>query len=195
MRLINVFLILSMLGTLATSCIKRIPKENRTDATVIDYMDGPRVIRDTIIKEVVIERGIEIEDTEDIVQVQQPKPTSRAAASSTPRNDDRYDRNNSGFFDQYQQNYQGDPNRNLKPTTRVVGSDNSREIQAIEKTLERLEKENQVGLERQQEIEQERQRVNQQILENAREQENTQRQRQKPQGKTLDTDLLNNGRR
>lgn len=200
MRQFRLLMILSVFIALTTSCIKRIPKTEKVDAQAIESMEGPKVIRDTIIKEVIVEKEIIDVDTEDIVQTQtvaKPAAVTRTPASRATgsKGDDRYDPNNSGFFDAYQQNYKGDPNRNLQPTRRVVTKDNSGDLERqkaeLAKSLDKLEEVNKAEKERQAQLERERQALNQQIMQKAREEQ----QNQKPRGKTLDTDLLLNDRR
>lgn len=202
MRLFRLLLILSVFISLTTSCIKRIPKTEKVDAQAIESMEGPKVIRDTIIKEVIVEKEIINVDTEDIVQTQTvAKPTAithtPTSRTTNSKGDDRYDPNNSGFFDRYQQNYKGDPNRDLKPTRRVVTKDNSgdldRQKAELSKSLDKLEEANKAEKERQVQLERERQALNQQLMQKAREEQ--QNQKPKPRGKTLDTDLLLNDRK
>lgn len=200
MRLIKLFLILAVSVSLM-SCIKRTVKNNGLNSNMIESLDGPRVIRDTIIKEIIIEK--EVEPAIDIVQqqVEQPKTTARTSstsASSSSRYEDRndnYDRGNSGFFDEYQSTYTGDPNRNKKPITRIVddGADDiDRKKEAIAKSLNVLEKRNQQQQQEYELMEKERQAANARAIEKAKQEQRNQQQKPKP--KTLDTDLLLNNR-
>lgn len=200
MRLFKLLMILSVFVSLTTSCIKRIPKTEKVDAQVMESMEGPKVIRDTIIKEVIVEKDIINVDTEDIVQTQpvaKPAATTHTTATRTTgsKGDDRYDPNNSGFFDRYQQNYKGDPNKDLQPIRRVVTKDNSGDLERqkaeLARSLDKLEEANNAEKERQAQLERERQALNQQIMQKAKEEQ----QNQKPRGKTLNTDLLLNDRR
>lgn len=200
MRLFKLLMILSVFVSLTTSCIKRIPKTEKVDAQVMESMEGPKVIRDTIIKEVIVEKDIINVDTEDIVQtkpIAKPTTITHTPATRTTRSkgDDRYDPNNSGFFDRYQQNYKGDPNKDLQPTRRVVTKDNSGDLERqkaeLARSLDKLEEANNAEKERQAQLERERQALNQQIMQKAKEEQ----QNLKPRGKTLNTDLLLNDRR
>lgn len=203
MRLIKLFLILAVSVSLV-GCIKRTVKKDNSNTNSTESIDGPRVIRDTIVKEIIIEK--EIEPQGDIVQQQEPEqvktptPTHKVTSSTTkPRYEDKsdhYDRGNSGFFDQYQQSYDGDPNRNLKPTTRIVddgAEDVSRKKEMIEKSLDALEKKNRDQKEEYERYERERQAANARAIQEAKEANKAQQQKKQNQsnsGKTLDTDLL-----
>lgn len=203
MRPIKLILILAVSVSLM-SCIKRTVKNDGLNANTIEALDGPRVIRDTIIKEIIIEK--QVEPAVDIVQqeVEQPKPVvtkpaTTATTSTKSRYEDRndnYDRGNSGFFDKYQQNYDGDPNRNLKTTTRIVddGSDDvNRKKEVIEKSLDALEKKNQQQKEEYERYERERQAANAKAIQDAKAANEAQQKAQQQKankGKTLDTDLL-----
>lgn len=201
-------IILAVLVTmLATSCIKRIPKTD-SNTKMIESIDGPRAIRDTPIKEVEVEK---VTDQTDIVKIQEeepapaPKPapvvrnTQASHVAPARRNDDRVDPNNSGFFDRYQENWHGDPNRNLKTKTRTVQPQNDgnleREKEQIARSIEILEKQNQQNRlefeQRQREIE----LRNQREIERAKQVQAQQKQKQQaPKGKTLATDPLLNDR-
>lgn len=206
MRLIKLILILAVSTVSLMSCIKRTTPKDGSRASTIESLDGPRVIRDTIIKEIIVEKEVE-SITTDIV-LEQPKPTapkpayssSNARSTSASDRNDNYDRSNSGFFDQYQNNYQGDPNRNLQPTTRIVNEEDEldeiqRKKDAIEKSIEQVERINQQQIEDYERYERERQAANAKAIEKAKEEQRKQNEKKaKPKGKTLDTDLLLNNR-
>ncbi len=208
MKLSKLMIIAAIVTMMTTSCIKRIPKTD-SNTKMIESIDGPRAIKDTPIKEIEVEKNV---DETDIIQTQEAEPVpapkvapavrntrSTTATTSSRRDDDRIDPNNSGFFDRYEQNWDGDPNRNMKTTTRTVQPQNNnnleREKQQIAKSIELLEKQNQQNKaefeQRQREIE----LKNQREIERARQEEQQQKQKQKaPKGKTLDTDPLLNDR-
>lgn len=201
MKLTKLLIILSFVFVVM-SCIERQPRKDY-DANVIGSVDNvPRVIRDTIVI-----RDTVVKEARDVAQIQEPAPAplkakvgSRVDGFKVEQDD--YDRSNSGFFDQYLEDYKGDPNKDKKPTTTTTTTvktiksdvnDIERKKDAIERSLELLEQKNQQEQERYDQLEKERQDFNEKSLREAREEQKKQtQQKSQPRGKTLDTDLFLN---
>ena len=198
MKFIKLLLVIS-LSVMMVGCIERISTNKNADAAYIE--NAPRVIRDTIV----IRDTVMKENVAEVVDVETPKVTSRTTTpsysnSGSHRNDDVYDGSNSGFFDNYRSNYQGDPNAGVsnEPTKKVVKTGNADEIErkkaAIEQSLNLLEQRNEQEQQRYNELEKERQEFNDKAVQDAKAQQKKQQQQKTttPRSKTLDTNLLLN---
>lgn len=197
MKLFRLLLITSLSIT-AIGCIERVKTNKNSDAAYIE--NTPRVIKDTIIIRDTIVKGNVAEDP--VVEMPKETVTSRPLSYSDRndrRSEDDYDGSNSGFFDNYRNQYQGDPNAGISntPTQKVVKTGNAEEIErkkaSIEQSLNLLEQRNELEQQRYQELEKERQTFNEKAVQDAKEQQKkqqNQKQKATPRGKTLDTNIL-----
>lgn len=208
MRIIR-FLLLLSLPMMHISCIEISKKGSELNSSMIQPVEEPRVIRDTIVREVVVLDTIytKEEEVSPKSKVVAPAPKTSVSTSSRTYNErDGYDRSNSGFFDEYRNSYKGDPNKDLKPITKTVRSVSTEVIEAqkeeLEKQIEQLEEANKKQKEHEKAINQNIKKYNEKVTKSVdeynrqvdeRNRQSSQRNTQQSSGKnTLDTDLLLN---
>lgn len=203
MRHIRLILGLLLVTVLYTSCIERVQKVNPQS----NLIDEPKVIRDTVVR--VIYDTVKVVEPVIPVEPVAPQPVQRTTSSVsrssyTPEIED-YDGTNSGFFDQYRSSFQGDPNAGIQQTTvvkKVVKTEGpsedeiERQKEAIARSLDLLEQRNAQEKLRYQQMEQERKAYNEQAIKDAKAAAAQQKtgSAQQTEAKTLDTNLLLNGR-
>lgn len=195
MKLISKIILIVSILMVQISCIERAKKTTENEiikaveeTTIKETKEEPK---DSVIQSVTPVDTIVKKEEPPVVAPETPKtsqPARQTTSTYTRRDDDRIDRGNSGFFDEYKKDYKGDPNENLKPIVKVVESKEAiRQKEVLEKKIDKLEQINQEQLENQQRINKAIDEYNQKAIEEtkAKQEEIT-----KPQGKTLDTDLL-----
>lgn len=184
---------LFLLTATQISCTGKTQKTSSTgEKDIIQNIETPVVSRDTIVKQVVIIDTIRQEvKQEEVKQTPVTPVTSKTTEQPRPRYQrERKESNSSdGFFDGYKENFTGDPNKDLKPITKVVEVDEALEKKKkLEEAIKKLEEKNKEQQEIQKRVNKEIEEYNRQVDEENKAKD--QQQTEQKKGKTLDTDLL-----
>lgn len=199
MKLSKISLLVILFSFVLVGCVRS--TDRKSESKVIENL--PEVIRDTIIVRdtvAVVKEEVKAVEEEVKQEVKEEKPaqkvTSTTASTKRTARDERndYDAANSGFFDNYKENFKGDPNEGIsdEPIRKVISSSNADELErkkeAILKSLDALEQKNEQEKARFEELEKEREAYNQKAIEEAKAKQAELDKKKK--AKTLDTDLL-----
>lgn len=186
---------LFLLTATQVSCTGKTQKTStNNEKEIIQNIETPVVSKDTIVKQVVIIDTIKQEVKQEVVKQTPATPTtSKPAEQPRPsyQREERQSNSSDGFFDGYKENFTGDPNKDLKPVTKVVVVDEALEKKKkLEEAIKKLEEKNKEQQETQKRVNKEIEEYNKQVEEENKAKDEQQQQVEQKKGKTLDTDLL-----